>query len=36
MRYVKSRRQGKAEWLITQDLANALGYPMDFGRATRR
>ncbi len=24
-------KQGKAEWLITQDLANALGYPMDFG-----
>ena len=29
-------RHGKAEWLITQDLANALGYPMAFGRATRR
>ncbi len=24
-------KQGKSEWLITQDLANALGYPMDFG-----
>ena len=23
-------RQGKAEWRITQDLAQAMGYPMDF------
>ena len=31
VRPVMKPRQGKAEWLITQDLARALGYPMDFG-----
>ncbi len=31
VRPVMKPRQGKAEWLITQELAQALGYPMDFG-----
>jgi len=30
VRPVMSPRQGKAEWRITQDLANAMGYPMDY------
>jgi len=30
VRPVMKPRQGKAEWLITQELAQALGYPMDF------
>ena len=30
VRPVMRPRQGKAEWLITQELAQALGYPMDF------
>jgi formate dehydrogenase major subunit len=31
VRPVMKPRQGKAEWRITQELAQALGYPMDFG-----
>ena len=30
VRPVMKPRQGMAEWLVTQNLANALGYPMDF------
>jgi len=30
VRPVMKPRQGKDEWQITQDLANALGYPMDY------
>jgi len=30
VRPVMKPRQGKAEWLITQELAQALGYPMNF------
>jgi len=30
VRPVMKPRQGKAEWLITQDLAKALGYPMNY------
>jgi formate dehydrogenase major subunit len=30
VRPVMKPRQGKAEWLITQDLARALGYPMNY------
>ncbi len=30
VRPVMKPRQGKAEWLITQELAQAMGYPMDF------
>ena len=30
VRPVMQPRQGKAEWRITQDLAKALGYPMNF------
>jgi formate dehydrogenase major subunit len=31
VRPVMKPRQGKAEWLITQELAQALGYPMNYG-----
>jgi formate dehydrogenase major subunit len=31
VRPVMKPLQGKAEWRITQELARALGYPMDFG-----
>ena len=30
VRPVMKPRQGKAEWLVTQELAQALGYPMNF------
>jgi formate dehydrogenase major subunit len=30
VRPVMKPRQGKAEWRITQDLARAMGYPMDY------
>ncbi|MEX2489000.1 MAG: formate dehydrogenase subunit alpha [Pseudomonadales bacterium] len=30
VRPVMAPRQGKAEWLITQELAQALGYPMNY------
>ena len=30
VRPVMRPRQGKAEWLVTQELAQALGYPMNF------
>jgi formate dehydrogenase major subunit len=33
VRPVMKPRQGKEEWLITQELAQALGYPMNFGSA---
>ncbi|MDJ0813284.1 MAG: formate dehydrogenase subunit alpha [Woeseiaceae bacterium] len=33
VRPVMKPRQGKDEWLITQDLANALGYPMNYSSA---
>jgi len=32
VRPVMKPRQGKAEWLITQELAQALGYPMNYSR----
>ena len=33
VRPVMKPQQGKDEWLITQDLAQALGYPMDYSNA---
>ena len=33
VRPVMKARQGKDEWLITQELANAMGYPMNYGSA---
>ncbi len=33
VRKVMQPRQGKDEWQITQDLANALGYPMNYASA---
>ncbi len=33
VRPVMKPQQGKDEWLITQDLAQALGYPMDYSSA---
>ena len=33
VRPVMEPRQGKDEWLITQELAQALGYPMDYASA---
>jgi formate dehydrogenase major subunit len=33
VRPVMPARQGKDEWLITQELAQALGYPMNYGSA---
>ncbi len=33
VRPVMKPRQGKDEWLITQELANALGYPMNYSSA---
>jgi len=33
VRPVMKPRQGKYEWLITQELAQALGYPMNYGDA---
>ncbi|MDA0681020.1 MAG: formate dehydrogenase subunit alpha [Proteobacteria bacterium] len=32
VRPVMKPRQGKAEWLITQELARALGYPMNYSK----
>jgi len=32
VRPVMKPRQGKAEWLITQELAQALGYPMNYDK----
>ena len=33
VRPVMKPRQGKDEWLITQELANAMGYPMNYSSA---
>jgi formate dehydrogenase major subunit len=33
VRPVMKPRQGKDEWLITQELARAMGYPMNYGSA---
>jgi len=33
VRPVMKARQGKDEWLITQELANAMGYPMNYSSA---
>jgi formate dehydrogenase major subunit len=33
VRPVMQPRQGKHEWLITQELANAMGYPMNYSSA---
>ena len=33
VRPVMKARQGKDEWMITQELANALGYPMQYNNA---
>ena len=33
VRPVMKARQGKDEWMITQELANALGYPMKYNNA---
>ena len=33
VRPVMKPRQGKDEWLITQELAQAMGYPMDYANA---
>jgi formate dehydrogenase major subunit len=33
VRPVMKPQQGKDEWLITQELANAMGYPMNYGSA---
>jgi formate dehydrogenase major subunit len=33
VRPVMKARQGKDEWLITQELANAMGYPMNYSTA---
>ena len=35
VRPVMKPRQGKDEWLITQELANALGYPMSYDNAAQ-
>jgi formate dehydrogenase major subunit len=34
VRPVMKPRQGKEEWLITQELAQALGYPMNYGHSS--
>ena len=34
VRKVMSPRQGKDEWQITQDLANAMGYPMQYASSS--
>ena len=35
VRPVMKPQQGKAEWLITQELAQALGYPMDYSEESQ-
>jgi formate dehydrogenase major subunit len=35
VRPVMQPRQGKHEWLITQELANAMGYPMNYSTAAQ-
>ena len=36
VRPVMEPRQGKDEWLITQELAKAMGYPMNYEQCGRR